>query len=134
MSLDFIAKMLAAWCAMLLVSIANGGLRDLSYGRHVDELTAHQVSTLTGIVLLGLVIRAVVRRWPPPSARSAVLLGLGWAMLTVAFEFLCFHFVAGHSWSALLDNYNIGAGRVWIFVVLWVAIAPSLFFRCRRSG
>ncbi|WP_374340893.1 hypothetical protein [Azonexus sp.] len=134
MPLHFIVKMFAAWCAMLLVSVANGGLRELTYGRHVDELTAHQLSTATGIVLLGLVMRAAISRWPPPSRRSAVLLGAGWAALTVAFEFLFFHFVAGHSWLALLDNYNIGAGRIWVFVVLWVAIAPSLFFRCRRSG
>ena len=52
-----------------------------------------------------------------------------WAALTVAFEFVFFHFIGGHSWSELLANYNVGQGRVWVFVVLWIAVAPWFFFR-----
>lgn len=114
---------------MLLVSVANGALRDFTYGRHMTELAAHQISTLVGIVLLGVVIRGFVRRYPPPSGRAAIAMGLLWLALTVAFEFLFFHYVGGRSWSDLLGNYDVAAGRVWVFVLLWVAIAPYLFYR-----
>lgn len=127
-------KYLVAWFVMLLVSIANGAARDFTYGRYMDELTAHQLSTASGIVLLGIVIRGFVRRYPPSSGRQAVSIGLLWVALTVAFEFLFFHYVAGHSWSVLLANYNMFNGRVWIVVPVWVAAAPYVFFRLSRAA
>ncbi len=127
-------KYLAAWLVMLAVSVANGAVRDFTYGRHLGELAAHQFSTASGILLLGAVIRGFGKLVPPSSGREAVAIGLLWAALTVAFEFLFFHFVGGHSWSELLANYNVLKGRVWVFIVLWVATAPYLFFRFRRPG
>lgn len=113
---------------MLLVSVANGSARDFSYGRHLSELAAHQVSTASGIVLLGLIIGVFCRLVPPASAREALSIGLFWMILTLAFEFLFFHYIGGHSWSALLANYNVMEGRVWVFMVLWIAVAPLAFF------
>jgi hypothetical protein len=124
-------KYLAAWFVMLLVSVANGAVRDITYGRYVDALAAHQISTATGILLLGLVIWLCSAIVPVSSGRQAVSLGLFWAALTVAFEFLFFHFIGGRSWSELLADYNVLQGRVWVFVVLWVAVAPWIFFRLR---
>lgn len=121
-------KYLAAWFIMLLVSIANGAARDLTYGKRMSELAAHQLSTVTSVLLLGAVIWLFVRVYPPSSAHHAILIGLAWAALTVAFEFLFFHFVGGRSWSELLAHYNLFKGRVWVVVLLWVAIAPAVFF------
>jgi len=125
-------KYLSAWLVMLLVSIANGGVRDLSYGRNMDELSAHQLSTLSALVLLGLVIRGFLRARPPASAAQALGIGLLWLGLTLAFEFLFFHYVGGHSWQQLLSNYNLLKGRVWVFVPVWISIAPVLFFHIDR--
>ncbi len=122
-------KYLIAWFVMLLVSIANGAVRDFTYGKHMDELTAHQLSTVSGVLLLGIVIWGFLRLYPPSSSREAVSIGLLWMALTVAFEFLFFHYVAGHSWSELLANYNVLKGRVWVVVLVWVTIAPYVFFR-----
>lgn len=134
MDISGIWKYLAGWFVMLLVSIANGAVREFTYGRYMSEPAAHQLSTVTSILLLGAVIRIFVRFYPPSSARHAIAIGLAWAALTMAFEFLFFHFVGGHSWSELLANYNLFEGRVWVVVLLWIAAAPYLFFRfCRAS-
>ena len=125
------ARYLIAWFAMLLVSVLNGAVRDFGYGRHMPELLAHQLSTLIGIVLLGVVIRLYVRRWPFASARQALSVGLFWMLLTVAFEFLFFHYVGGHAWAVLLANYDLFEGRLWPLILLWVAFAPYLFHRFR---
>ena len=120
---------LLAWLVMLVVSVGNGVLREVSYGLLTDERTAHQLSTLTSILLLGLVMWFFLRRRPPASGQAALGIGLLWMGLTVAFEFLFFHYVGGHSWSALLANYDLAAGRLWVLVLLWVLLAPSLFRR-----
>ncbi|MFM7792818.1 MAG: hypothetical protein ACKO90_33610, partial [Microcystis panniformis] len=56
-------------------------------------------------------------------------IGLIWLVLTVGFEFLFGHFIAGHSWSRLGQDYNLLAGRVWIFVLLVITFAPLLFYQ-----
>jgi len=127
-------KYLSAWFVMLLLSVANGVVRDFTYGRHMDELSAHQLSTVGSVLLLGLVMRGFVRRYPPSSGRHAISIGLLWVALTVAFEFLFFHYAAGHSWSALLGNYNVFEGRVWVVVLVWIGIAPYVFSRRQGAG
>ena len=127
-------KHLGAWCLMLLVSIANGGARDRLYGERMSELAAHQLSTAIGILLLGALMWSFLRRVPPASGRHALILGLFWMALTVAFEFLFFHFVGGHPWSALWANYDLSAGRVWPLLLLWVALAPRLFYQLQHRA
>lgn len=128
-------KVLAAWCAMLAISVANGALRDFSYGRFISKLAAHQLSTFIGLILLGAFIRSFVRRYPPASSASALSMGITWMTMTIAFEFLFFHYVGGHSWADLLSNYNVLQGRVWVLVPLWLAVGPWLFHRqFRRSN
>ena len=118
-----------AWFVLLLVAVVNGGLRDLTYGKHVPELLANQLSCASGILLFAVVIHQYVRRWPPASAKQAWFIGLFWIALTVAFEFLFFHYVAGHPWAVLLANYDIASGRLWPLILLWVLVAPYLFYR-----
>jgi hypothetical protein len=118
-----------AWVGLSIVGILNGMLRVYTYGRLLPELRAHQLSTLTGILLFGLFTWLLNRRWPIASAGQAVTIGLLWLALTVAFEFLFGHYVIGHPWSRLLHDYNLGAGRVWALVLLWVAVAPYVVFR-----
>lgn len=127
-------KYVAAWLVMLVISIANGAARDFTYGKHLSELTSHQISTASGILLLGAVIWVFGILVAPASGHEALSIGLFWAALTVAFEFIFFHYVGGRPWSELLANYNVLKGRVWVFLVLWIAVAPYVFLRLRGPG
>jgi len=118
-----------AWFPMVLIGIINGIIRQSVYGPSMSELTAHQVSTVTGITLLGFYVWVLTRRWRVRSARQAISIGLIWFALTVAFEFLFGHFVLGHPWSRLLHDYDILDGRLWILVLLWTTAAPYVFYR-----
>jgi len=118
-----------AWFTMLGVAMINGGLRDMTYGKQLPALLANQISCLSGIVLLGAVIYLYMRHWKLDSARLAINLGLFWMALTVAFEFLFFHYVGGRSWMVLLESYDITSGQLWPLILVWVAVAPYLFYR-----
>lgn len=122
-------RYLLAWFVMLLVAMINGGLRDLVYGRQLPDLLANQLSCLSGMILLGAVICYYVGRWRPVSAKQAWFIGAFWMMLTVAFESLFFHYVVGHPWPELLANYDLLHGRLWPLVLLWIMVAPYVFFR-----
>ena len=121
-----------AWIPMVLIAIGNGAARQLWYGDWMSELHAHQISTIGGVVLLGAYMWFVVRLWPPGSAGQAIGVGLLWLVLTLAFEFLFGRYVAGHSWERLFHDYDLLAGRIWILVLVWVAVAPYVFLRLRR--
>lgn len=121
-------KYLLGWLPMVAIAIANGALRELTYGRRLSERFAHQISTAIAALLLGAYIWLVVSIWPPVSAGQAVSIGLLWLVLTLAFEFLFGHFVAGHSWARLWRDYNLLAGRIWLLVPVCVAFLPYLLW------
>lgn len=91
------------------------------------------MSTVSALVLLGPYIWAVIQLWPPQSSTQALATGAIWLLLTIAFEFLFGRYVARHSWSRLFHDYNIFAGRVWLLVPAWVAIAPYVFHRLQHA-
>ena len=49
-----------------------------------------------------------------------------WTGLTVAFEFLFFHYVRKYSWKELLGNYDVRKGRLWPLVLIATLTAPVL--------
>lgn len=124
-----ILRYILAWIPMIFIGIINGIVREVTYGKYLSELRAHQVSTITGVLLFGFYIWALTHLWSIESPEQALTIGLIWLGLTVVFEFTFGHYVAGHSWSQLLSDYNILSGRVWMVVLIWMAIAPLLFYR-----
>jgi hypothetical protein len=65
------------------------------------------------------------------TAWAAVVVGAGWGVATVAFEFRFGHYVNGDSWQTLCAAYNLTGGRLWTLDVLLIAAAPALV-RARR--
>jgi len=122
-----------AWAVMLIIAVANGALREFTFSKTMSELHAHQLSTLIGSVLIGLFIRFVIRSWPPASQRRALLIGLVWLVLTVAFEFFMGLVLAGKPLANVLHDYNLLAGRLWALFLLWIFLAPWVFYRLSRK-
>jgi len=116
---------------MVIIAVANGMVREKLYGQSMSELSAHQLSTLTAIILLGIYIFVLTIVFQIQSAKQAFTISGIWMIMTVIFEFVFGHFVAGHSWSTLFMDYNILKGRVWVIVLIWTFIAPYVFYRLR---
>lgn len=114
---------------MMVLAILNGGFRDLVYKARIGELAAHQVSTLTLMVLFSIYFRFLAKRRPILSVDQTWVIGGMWLVMTLAFEFGFGHFVAGDSWGQLLQAYNLLDGQVWVLIPLWVLIGPYVFFR-----
>lgn len=120
---------LLSWLLLAVVGVANGILRVATYGRHVSELAAHQLSTLSAIALTGIVVRALARLRPLQSGPQAWAVGVAWLLMTILFEFAFGRCVAGHSWQRLLADYDLLGGRLWPLFLLWLAVMPYVFFR-----
>ena len=120
------------WFPMLLLAVLNGAAREILYKNTLGDLRAHQLSTVTLLILFSLYIWLVIRTWTPDSSQQALMVGILWLVLTLAFEFGFGSFVGGRTWSELVGEYNLLVGRVWVFIPVWVAVAPSLFYRLQR--
>ena len=90
-------KYVLGWVPMVFIAIANGAPRESWYGKYLSELQAHQLSTVTGILLFGVYIWVLIRLWRPASTGQAMTIGLVWLGMTVAFEFLF-----GMTWRSVL--------------------------------
>ena len=122
-----------AWLGGSVLGIVNGTIRELVYKDSVGEATAHYLSTGILIVLLGLYFWWLEHRWPLPSARTALQIGLTWAAMTASFDFGFGHYVDGKSWTDLAKNYDVTAGRVWIAILAWIIVGPLVARRLHHG-
>ncbi len=127
-------KYVLAWIPMLVIAVANGALRQLIFAKVMSEPHAHQLSTLVGSLFMGLFIWLVVHIWPPATGQQALLVGLIWLGLTVAFEFFMGLVLQHRPLAQVLDQYNLFACRVWVLFLTWITFAPWLFLRFQNAG
>ena len=128
-----LTKYVFVWFLLALIAIANGIIRETTYGRAVPELSAHQISTLTAILASGACVWFVSRFWHIESTSQALAIGLLWLLMTVVFEFGFGHYVAGHPWQKLLADYNVLRGRVWLLFLLWLTVLPYVTYRFGKT-
>lgn len=122
------------WFLLALIAIGNGLLREFTFGKYVSEITAHQISTLTGIFFTGVIVWIITRFWPIATQTQAWVIGTIWVVQTVCFEFLFGYYVAGHSWERLLNDYNVFQGRIWLLFLLCIWVMPYIFYKHNSSG
>jgi len=114
---------LGVWLIILILAVINGIIRDYTY-------KSHPLSSLILSIVIFLITFLFLKVGTySEDTKTYLLLGLMWVILTVAFEFLFFHYITNHSWEELISNYNIIQGNLWIIVVISTGIAPWLMSR-----
>ena len=119
---------LVSWLGMMVIAILNGIVREGTYGCYKTELSAHQLSTLIDILLLGIFVWALTGIYPIKSSTQAICIGSMWVIMTVVFEFSFGHWVIGHPWNKLFKDYNLLKGRIWLLLLVWIALSPYVFY------
>ena len=120
------------WLPMIAIAFANATLRELFFIKHFSDLRAHQLSTLTLMLLCAIYIWLVFPKLNIQNAPQALFIGLVWLLLTVAFEFSLGR-LTNKSWDYLLRDYNILAGRIWLLFLLCLFLLPYLFYFFRKQ-
>lgn len=124
---------LLAWLAMPVLAIANGTLRELTYGRRMGDDASHALSTFPLVALVVAYTAFIARKWPLRTRAQALIAGAGGFLFATGFEF-GFGRLEGRSWGELFHDYNVFAGRLWLFVPLALLVAPELHrLRQRRE-
>ena len=120
-----VAKAIAIWALLLVVAVLNGLVREALITPRVGDPIGHVISTILLCAAIFAVTWASIRWIGPDGTRQALLVGLLWLALTVAFEFIAGHYLFGNSWEKLLADYNVLGGRVWVLVLVSNVAAPT---------
>lgn len=124
-----IYKSVFAWFGLMILAVLNGAIRELGYKSAIGELPAHQLSTLTLIILFGIYFYFIFKKIKMTNNVNAWTVGIIWFSLTLLFEFGMGIFVNKQSLRELLHAYNLFEGQVWLFIPLWVLTAPYVFYK-----
>lgn len=90
-------RITAIWLLLLFVAVINGAIRETFMTALLRVQTAHIVSTALLCAVIFIVAWFSISWIGPKTGREALSIGIQWAVLTVAFEFLAGHyFLATH--------------------------------------
>ncbi len=117
-------KSLIIWLCFIPVAILNGGLREYVLAKAITEEWALPISGITLSVciflttwlLLPLVTKAI-------TSKDCWLVGICWAALTIAFEFIA-GLADGNTMTELLAAYNPFTGNLWLLVLATTLLSP----------
>jgi len=124
--MDRIGLYILAWFPVIILAILNAAIREGIYQKRFDELLSHQLSSVTFILVLFIYFMLMLRSFPLENIDHAIYIGVIWLFMTVCFEFLFGHYVMGHTWDHLLQDYNLINGRIWGLVLVFIAAGPYL--------
>lgn len=127
-------RSLVVWFAMLMVASVNGALREAVLIPRLGDQVGRAVSTLILSALVVLLTWSTIRWIGPRSKSEAWVIGGSWVALTLAFEFIAGHYLFGKTWPELTQDYDLLGGRIWILVLVTIAIAPPVCARLREPG
>jgi hypothetical protein len=124
-------KAFAIWLVFMIAESLNGTLRILWLVPSLGDRTAHQLSFVTGAILI-VAIATLFIRWLHVS-RVPQLLGVGvlWIVLTLAFEIALGRFILGYSWGQIAVDYNVYQGGLMPFGLVWLGLSPFIAAKIR---
>lgn len=124
---------LVMWLVLAILAIANGALREFAIKQFIADPWANHISVATGIIIIFLATYFFFRFFKTIFRLSdAVIIGICWVILTVAFEFLFGHYVMDKSWEQLLQQYNLASGNLWVIVLIAVGLSPWAAYKLNR--
>lgn len=126
-------KQVLAWTALPFAAVANGVLRDKTYGKGMGETASHSLSVAPLAAVVGFWAGLVARRWPLTTRRSAIRVGMLWLALTLAFE-TGLGKARGVSTHDQLAEYDVRRGKLWPLALVTIALAPLFHYQRRREG
>ena len=117
------------WLVLLAAMFAAGAFRVAVVAPRLSPFGTEVAGALLGITVILALTRPFIRSLARPTFATLAVISALWLGLTVAFEFGFFHYVGGKSWPELLEQYDVGQGHLWPFVLAAVALAPFVWAR-----
>jgi len=112
------------WLGLACLAIGNGLVREAVLAPALGAHVALPLSGLTLSILIFLVTCLSLGYFGQQRQLTFLLIGLQWALMTLAFEFLFGHYVAQKPWSVLAQNFDVRSGDLFSLVLLVSTFSP----------
>lgn len=120
-----VLRSLEVWLFIAIASTMNGMFRSLFLVPRLGEHMAHVLSVLILIIVVLLSSSVLVNRILKEYANSDLfLIGTLWVVLSAGVDFVFEYYLLQVPWTAILHDYNLLSGRIWIFVLTTEFIGP----------
>ncbi len=131
MGIPVAVRVLLIWLLMLLLAIGNGVFRDQLLMPTLGRALALPLSGLSLSVLLFVVVYLALPWLGKHTASRYILVGVQWLLMTLLFEFLFGHYVAGKAWWDILQVFDVCSGELFSLALLVVLVAPLTVAKLR---
>lgn len=113
------------WALIGIIAFLMGAVRDTIVRPQLGELFAHRLETLFACIMVFVIgVRFVGKA--RPTQKQALLTGAIWAVATIIFEFVLFYGVVHVPLLQILEEYDLGRGRLWPLFLLAEMFSPYL--------
>lgn len=133
----FYKKAVLFWFVLLILALVNAVAREATYKPLLTPYIgawAHQISSLTGILLFFTAIYFFLKKTKEPYTKKDLInAGLLWIVMTVVFESLMNVFIRKLSFQEVLQTYYFWQGETWIFVLLSLLISPMIIYKLLKT-
>ena len=126
------ARGVAVWLAIIAAETIHGIVRRLFIAVIIGDLRARQLGVVVGSLLIFLIALLTVR-WINGSPKQFVVIGVIWVVLTVIFD-IGLGRGTGLSWERILSDYDLRAGGMMVFGLLFLLVAPYISAKLRGVG
>jgi hypothetical protein len=119
-------RSIAIWLIFIIIESLNGTVRTLWLAPSIGDLWAHQISFVTGSLLI-LVISTIFVRWLNATSLAQLMsVGVLWMLLTVVFEVSLGRWAFGYSWAQIAADYNLFQGKLMSIGLVLLLFAPLI--------
>jgi len=124
-------KATGIWLVIVAAAILNGVFREKVLVPAIGTSMALPLSGVLLAALVFLVALLLVSFIGSSESKVYILVGIFWVILTLFFEFLLGHFVAGKSWQEIMQVFNMKKGDLFIIVLIMTAVSPWVSAKLR---
>ena len=121
-------RALTIWLLLLILAVLNGAIRESLITPRFGEQGAHIVSTAILCAAITLVAWFSISWIGPKNGREALVVGILWVALTVAFEFIGGQYFLGNTREIFFSHYKRFSGRILILLLVANLFAPLWAF------
>ena len=133
MTVKLFFKTSLIWLAIAILAIGNGVLRESVLVPMLGQGLALPISGISLSIIVFIVTYFAFGFFGKQSFLTYFLIGLQWVFMTLIFEFVFGHYVAGKSWSTILQVFDTTKGDLFIFVLLMSLISPVLVAKIKSE-